>query len=164
MNVEDYLISIALLALVVRQIRGKKITLFGLLWPLAIVLYAGYKYLDGVPTNDNNLRLIIACMVVGAVLGVGCGLLTKVFQKKDTVVAKATGGAVILWVVGIGARLAFGLYAENGGDGHIVNFSTGHGLNPQVWAPALVLMSLIEVIGRTIPLAYRARQLQRQAQ
>jgi len=159
MNTEDYIVTLALLALVIRQIRGKAISVFGLSWPITIVLYAGYKYLHGVPSSGRNLDFLIGCITLGAALGVCCGIFTKVFRESDKIMAKATGLAVVFWIIGISARLAFGLYAENGGGTAIYNFSIRHGLDIRIWAPALVTMSLAEVIGRTIPLAYRAHRL-----
>ena len=38
MSPADYLLNGLLVALVIRQIRGKRLTAFGLLWPLAVVI------------------------------------------------------------------------------------------------------------------------------
>lgn len=62
---------------------------------------------------------------------------------------KATWLAVILWVLGVSARLAFALYAQNGGGPSIAQFSASHHLTIGAWAPCLIVMALVEVVSRS---------------
>ncbi|MGH9131562.1 MAG: hypothetical protein ACRDWV_07795 [Acidimicrobiales bacterium] len=157
MTITDYLISGALLALVFRQIHGRRLTLFNLLWPLGLVTWAAVTYLHGIPTSGNNLVLVMLGTGVGLSLGLGCALLTSVRPGPDGVpFAKAGAAAATLWILGVGARLAFQLYATNGGGPAIGHFSAANGISIAAWAAALILMALAEVIGRSAVLAVRA--------
>lgn len=157
MSIEDYALNLALVAIVVRQVRGKRLTPIGLLWPVALVVAAAVKYLHGVPTAGNDLDLVFAGAASGALLGSLCGVFTRIHRLPDrTLLAKATGLAAVLWVLGVGARMAFAFYAEHGGGPEIARLSTAYDItNAQAWTAALVLMSLAEVLGRTALLAIR---------
>ncbi|MGH3493511.1 MAG: hypothetical protein ACRDQ1_09775, partial [Sciscionella sp.] len=67
----DWLISIALILLVVRQVRGKKLGMVGLLWPVAAVVAAAVKFLGAVPAQLSDLLLVAVLGVVGLGLGLG---------------------------------------------------------------------------------------------
>ena len=154
----DYALNMLLVAAVLRQIRGKKLTAIGLLWPIAIVLAAAAGYLHSIPSSGNDLELALAGAAIGTALGCMCGLLTRIHrQPDDALVAKATGAAAVLWVLGVGARMAFALYAENGGGPSVARFSAAHHItSAAAWTAALILMALTEVLGRTAVLAGRA--------
>jgi hypothetical protein len=68
-------------------------------------------------------------------------------------------GAAALWVVGIGMRMGFSLFAEHGGGPAIGRFSEAHHITAEGWVTALVLMSLVEVVSRTLILWARSRSL-----
>ena len=160
MTTTDYLISAALILVVVRQIRGKRLAGASLYVPLALVGYAAVKYLHGLPTDGNDLELVAICLVTGLTLGVLCGLFTLVYPDASGVAyARATGIAAALWVVGMSGRLAFGYYAEHGGGPTIARFSHAHSLTPQAWPTALILMALAEVVSRTVVLIARSRRM-----
>ena len=158
MSLADYGVNLLLVALVIRQIRGKKLTAFGLLWPVGLVAWAGETYLHAIPTAGNDVPLILTGALTGAVLGCACGLLTRIHRQPDgTLVAKATSIAALLWVLGVGARMGFALYAQNGGGPAIARFSAdNHITSGAAWTACLILMSLTEVLGRTALLATRA--------
>jgi len=67
-----------------------------------------------------------------------------------------------LWIVGVGSRLAFELYATHGGGASIAHFSASHGITSvDAWGTALILMAFAEVLGRTAVLAWRAYTVRR---
>ncbi|MBW8078759.1 MAG: DUF1453 domain-containing protein [Gallionella sp.] len=153
----DYLINILLVASVMRQLRGRRLTWFGLGWPIALVIWAAINYLRGYPTGGSNILLVVCGAVIGAILGGLCGRLSRVFWRDDDrLIVQATGAAALLWVLGTGSRLAFELYAEHGGYSHIETFDVGHHIaGVQTWATSLILMALGEVLARTAFLAPR---------
>src|SRR5579875_3532181 len=159
MTFTDYLLNGALVLLVVRQLRGRRLTPVMLLLPLAIVTWAATHYLHGVPTAGNDVVLVGVGASIGLALGVGSGLLTRIVPAADGVpVATATIAAAALWVVGVGARMGFALYAQHGGGAAIARFSAAHSITSiQAWVAALVLMALAEVVSRTLILGYRSR-------
>jgi hypothetical protein len=162
MTITDYLISAALVLVIVRQLRGRRLAGVSLYLPLALVAYAAFEYLHRVPTAGNDLSLVLVCLGSGLVLGVLCGLYTLVYpDRSGAVYARATGIAAALWIAGVSGRLAFAYYAEHGGGPSIAHFSEAHALTPQAWPTALVLMALAEVASRTIVLVIRSRRLPR---
>ncbi|MHB8289099.1 MAG: hypothetical protein ACYDEY_07670 [Acidimicrobiales bacterium] len=115
MKASDYVFTAVFIALILRQVRGRRLTAKGMLLPLVIVIVAGVHYLHGIPTGGNNGVLIEACAGIGLVLGLVSAIVTTVRPGPDgTPIAKAGPLAVLLWIVGTGSRLAFALYATHG--------------------------------------------------
>jgi hypothetical protein len=157
MTTTDYIINIALIALVLLQIRATPMNLRNLIRPVAIVAAAAFYYLKGIPTAGNDLYLDVILVTLGIVLGATCALATRVWRHQDgTAYAKAGALAAALWIVGIGSRLAFELYATHGGAGSIARFSaTRHITSSNAWTAALVMMALAEVLTRLLVLRVR---------
>ncbi|GHF43109.1 hypothetical protein HNQ07_002027 [Deinococcus metalli] len=161
MTLTDTLISFALIALVVRQLRGRPLTLTGVLWPVPLVLFAAATTLH-VPSGGPALDFTLLGGAVGVMLGALCGVLTQVSPTSDgRVVARASGPAALLWVLGIGSRVGFGLYATHGGGPAIARFSETHHLTMDAWAGSLLLMSLLEVMGRAAVLLWKRAHVAR---
>lgn len=157
MSLSDYLFPALLIFSVVRQVRGRHLSLFGLAWPVGLVIWAGASYLHGFPAGGHDFMLVIATAASGAVLGLLAGVFTLVYRRADgALMAQATAATIVLWVLGTAGRLAFGLYAEHGGGPHILSLSHSLGIAVTAWAPALILMALCEVLGRTLVLGLRA--------
>ena len=162
MTLTDYLLNGLLVALILLQIRGRRLSVHMLGLPVAVVAYVAVHYLHAMPTAGNDLVLVVGGALVGCLLGTGCGLATRVFRNPAGVpIAKAGVLAVVLWVAGVGARLALALYATHGGGAAIVRFSAAHHITSTgAWVAALILMALTEVISRNVVLAVRYRRLQ----
>ena len=158
MSITEYLLNALLVLVVVRQIRGRRLAGPALYLPLVIVAYVAVKYLHVVPTAGNDLWLVSAGAVAGLLLGTLCAVFTRVYPDHDGVpYARATGIAAALWILGVGARLGFSLYAQHGGGASIVRFSARHNITTvQAWVAALVLMALVEVVSLTGVLVARA--------
>jgi hypothetical protein len=160
MTIFDYLLNIGLISLVVLQMRGRALDRRGLVLPLVLVGWAASHYLHGIPTAGNDLPMVVAGTLIGVSLGTASGFLTRLSLRSDGVpIAKATGWAALLWVLGIGSRLGFSLYAQHAGQATIGRFSMAHHLTAAGWVTALVLMSFAEVISRTLLLWARSRNL-----
>jgi hypothetical protein len=155
MTFTDYLLNAAIIALVLFQIRGRRLGPRTLILPIAVVAVVAASYLRTIPTAGGDLPLILAGAGAGLALGAGCGLATAVYRRSDGVVmARAGLVAAVLWVAGVGARLAFALYAMHGGARAIGDFSVAHQITSgQAWVDCLVLMALIEVLSRSAVLA-----------
>ncbi|MGW5425278.1 hypothetical protein [Streptomyces sp. NPDC003943] len=158
MSTKDWLIDIALVGVVLLQLRGRRLTVKALLLPLGLVAWAATTYLRAIPTSGNDLVLIIGTTLIGLALGAGAGVLTRVYRDDaGRVFARATAMAAVLWVVGCGFRMAFQLFATNGGGQAIGRFSAAHHLDPTAWAPAILLMAVAEVLARSGIMAWRGR-------
>jgi hypothetical protein len=164
MSITDYLINGLLVALVILQVRGRKITLRALLLPVGIVAWVAADYLHAIPTRGNDLLLVLVGAGAGLVLGAGAGITTRVFRRHGEPFAKATAIAAVLWVLGVGSRLAFELYTSHGGQGAIERFSVAHRItSANAWVDCLVLMALAEVVSRTAVIALRYWRVERAA-
>lgn len=155
MTLIDILVSCALMMLVLRQIRGRKLTIFSLIWPILLVGWSVIEYMTGFPLHNNGWILIIGCITLGLILGVACGITTAVYTQNRQIYARAGGWAVVFWLVGMSGRLVFGLYAEHGGAEQIYRFSLDCSIPIDAWASALILMALCEVTSRTFVLAWK---------
>jgi hypothetical protein len=158
MTITDYLINIALIALVILQIRGSRLDLKTALRPVILVAAAAVYYLRGFPTGGNDLLLYVILGGIGLIIGIACGAATRVWRADDGFAyAKAGAIAAALWVIGIGSRLAFEEFVSHGGTNDVVNFSIAHDITSQnAWIAGLVMMALTEVIARLVAIRLRA--------
>lgn len=158
MTTTDYLINFALIALVILQIKGSRLTLKTALRPVILVAAAALYYLQGLPTGGNDILLDVILGGLGVALGVACGMTTHVWRDREGFqYSKASGAAAVLWIVGIGSRFAFEEFSSHGGAHAIANFSIAHDITSQsAWVAGLVLMALGEVISRLVVIRLRA--------
>jgi hypothetical protein len=157
MTFTDYLIDISVIAIVLVQVKSRRLTVKALLLPIGIVAYVAFNFLKGIPTAQNDLFLVIGAVAIGATLGGLAGKFTTVTRRADGVFAKAGLAAAALWILGTGGRLAFQVWATHGGGPAIAHFSATHGItSATAWTDALILMALSEVVVRTAVLAWRS--------
>lgn len=164
MTTTDWILNIALLLVVLRQIRESHIDARFVLLPLGMVGFAAHSYLHDIPTAGNDLVLVAVFVAIGAVLGIGGGLTTRVRESGGHLLAKAGVVAAALWVLGMGSRMAFYLWSEHGGESTIGRFSAAHHItSSDAWVAAFVLMALTEVVTRIGTIVLRAQLARRQA-
>lgn len=161
MTLTDWIIDIALVLIVFRQLRETPLTIRTVLLPLAVIGWAAATYLHGVPTAGNDLPLIALLTVVGAAFGLASGLLTRVRYSAGAVRVRATVSAAALWVISMGARMAFAVWATYpAGAARIGSFSAAHDISGgQAWVTSLLLMAFGEVIVRLAIIFARGRVL-----
>jgi hypothetical protein len=150
MTITDWIIDIALVLIVFRQLREERLTARTILLPIALMSWAGFTYLHSIPTGGNDLVLIGLLTAVGVVFGILGGLLTRVRYGSGNVYIKATVSAAALWVVSMGFRMGFAVWSSYGsGVSHIASFSAAHDITSgQAWVTALILMAFGEVVVR----------------
>lgn len=159
MTITDYLLNIGLISLVILQVRGHYVTRARLVFPLVATVVVAGQFLHAVPTAGHDLVLIVGLSALGAALGVGAALATTVRLEGANAFAKAGVWASVLWVLGIGARMAFALWATHGGQPSIARFSVEHHITSgAAWGAAFVLMAMTEVAARTAVVFYKARR------
>lgn len=161
MTTTDWIIDIALILIVFRQLRETRMGPWTFLLPLAIMGWAGYQYLHGVPSAGNDTVLIAALTAVGVVFGLASGALTRVRRDGGRAYVRTTAGAAALWVISMGLRLAFAVWSSSAaGAADVARFSASHDITAaQAWVTALVLMAFGEVIARLAVLFVRGRLL-----
>jgi membrane protein CcdC involved in cytochrome C biogenesis len=150
MTATDWIIDIALIAIVLRQLREARLSIRTLLLPVILMAWAGQQYLHSVPTAGNDIALIAVFAVIGVIFGIAGGFLTRVRSRDGSVYIKATISAAALWVISMGFRLAFEIWASHSsGEAHLASFSIAHDItSSQAWVTALLLMAFGEVIFR----------------
>ncbi len=160
MTLTDYLLNAVLIGLVVLQIRGHRVTVARLAVPVALTLWGASQFLHAIPTQGNDLALEGALVAAGGILGLSAGLATAVRRNGVGAFARAGFVAACLWVLGIGARVGFYLWATHGGAGAVRSFSASiHLTSSAAWAAGFVLMAMAEVIVRTATLYAKSVRL-----
>ncbi|MCX4747199.1 hypothetical protein OG455_17015 [Kitasatospora sp. NBC_01287] len=164
MNTTEYCVQLVLVLLVVRQIRGGRLDLAGLVLPIVLVAGTAAYYLRSIPTAGGDLGLELALAGLGTALGIAAGATTRVWATHDEGVhAKAGLAAAALWVGGIGARIVFVLATEHTHFATTVaDFSRDQDITgSQAWVAAFVLMALCEAVARLVTIRLRARTARR---
>ena len=162
MSLSDYVIDILLVALVLRQVRPRALTSRSVLLPDVLLAFAGSQYLKGFPTAGNDLLMDVVLVLVGAGFGLVSGLTTKVWSDPGrAVVCKAGVLAASAWVLGMGIRMVFDIWAHtSAGQASLISFSVHHSITAaDAYATAFVLMAFAQVLIRVAILQYRRIRL-----
>jgi hypothetical protein len=161
MTFGDYVLDSLLVLIVLRQLRESRLDIKALLLPLGIAAVVGHSYLHSIPTAGNDLLLVVALTAIGVTFGLISGLATRVRTDGGThALVKAGWIAAGVWVLSMGSRMAFAIWAGNGGGPALGRFSTAHHITSgAAWTAALVLMALGEVVVRTGVLWLRAQRV-----
>jgi len=160
-NATGYIINTILVLLVLRQIRENRLGLVNLILPVVLVAASAAYYLRSVPTAGHDVLLDVTLAAAGAALGALCAFATHLRRGPDgTAISRAGLIAAVLWVLGIGARMAFAYSSDHGAGPSIARFSAAHQItSADAWVAALVIMALAEVLARLGILRLRARML-----
>jgi len=149
MTSTDWIIDIALILIVIRQLREAPMNRRFWLLPLVIVGYTASHYLTAVPTAGNDVVVIALLTLVGMTLGLLGGITTRVRAENGQAFVRAGWIAASLWVGSMTARLGFIYWITHSGSDDLVRFSMHHDItSSSTWQDALVLMALAEVIVR----------------
>jgi hypothetical protein len=157
LSLTNYVIDVLLIALVLRQLRVRPLTTRMVFLPTILVAWAFITYFKTFSLNSHDLVLIAVFTVVGVALGIASGLTTKVWRGPQHILCQATAVAAVTWVVGMGFRLFFQIWANSKSGGNwITRFSIDHHINSaQAWVTALLLMALGQVMARVGILQWR---------
>lgn len=164
MSATDYLIDLLLVAIVLRQIRPRALTSRSLLLPAVLLAFAAAQYLKGFPTSGNDIALYVLLIAAGAACGVTSGLTTNVWRTSAGVIMCRAGViAAAAWVLGMGIRFGFDVWAHTRSGGHsLISFSIHHSISSaDAWTTAFVLMAFAEVLSRLGILHYQRVRLSR---
>ncbi|MGH2862202.1 MAG: hypothetical protein ACRDLT_11965 [Solirubrobacteraceae bacterium] len=157
MSTSTYIIDSALVLLVLLQVRERTLTNRQLIRPLVILGVAVASYLNGLPTQGNDLVLLGVLAAIGGVIGIASGLTVIMRRRADGTVSFRSGWlSGVFWVLGMGSRFAFAWWAAHGGVSSIASFSAAHHITSgEAWTAALLAMAVFEVTGRTLVMALR---------
>jgi hypothetical protein len=109
--------------------------------------------------RESRLDLASLVLPVVVVAGAAAYYLRTIPAAGNDIALDLTLAAV-LWIVGVGSRMAFAFFSDHGGGPAIARFSATHHITSgAAWVAALVLMALVEVMARLVTLRARARRL-----
>jgi len=162
MTISDYLIDSTLVLLVLLQIKERKLTTQALVRPLVILSIAVANYFHSIPTAGNDLILITVLGLTGLSIGVASAVTVRMRRgDHGDVLAKAGWASALFWVLGMGSRFAVLIWISHGGSASIASFSAAHSITSgAAWTDAFLAMAVFEVLGRSVTMAMRRRQLQ----
>ncbi|MFE3578231.1 hypothetical protein [Streptomyces vinaceus] len=162
MTTTDWFIDIALLLIVLRQMREEPLTTRTVLLPLGMIAWAAGNYLTDIPTAGNDVLLDVIFAAGGVVFGLAGGLLTRVRHASGHVLIKASRSAAALWIISMGFRLGFAVWSTHpSGAARLTSFSAAHNITSgQAWVVALLLMAIGEVVVRLGTIIVRGQLLQ----
>jgi len=156
MTITDWSTDIGLLAIVLLQLRSRRLGFVQLVLPLLLVGLAVWYYFTAWPTTTNGGLLLAAGVAVGALLGIAAGASTRVWNHDDHPFARATALSAGLWILGMGFRLVFQIWAtSSAGAAHVTTFSVQHLIEQAAWVDALLFMAVGQVVARTVVLSAR---------
>ncbi|MGH8979452.1 MAG: hypothetical protein ACRDWE_00320 [Acidimicrobiales bacterium] len=162
MSSSEYLVDVLLVALVLRQVRPRPITARSVLLPAVLLAFAGAEYLRSFPTAGNDLALVVVLVVLGALLGLVSGLSTKVWSTASGVMCRAGVLAATVWVLGMGFRFGFDVWAHSASGGRwLEHFSVTHSItSATAFVTAFVMMAFAQVALRVGVLQIRRLRLE----
>ncbi len=162
MTTTDYLIDSLLVALVLLQLKERRLSTQSIIRPIVIVAVAVANYFHSIPTAGNDLVLVAALCITGATIGISSALVVHMRRDgKGNVLARSGWASAFFWVLGMGSRFAFLVWMTHGGGASVTSFSAAHSItSAQAWTDALLGMAVCEVLGRSLTMALRRRQLQ----
>ena len=158
MSTTDYVVDILLIVVIFRQLRPRPYTLRTAILPIGIMVWAGFHYLHGFEVAGNDLFLITLLALSGLALGVASGATTFMWlDERSGVLGRVGFYACLTWIIGMGSRFAFAVYASSSGGGaRVAEFSRDHAISgSQAWTTALVAMAFAEVLARVMFLQVR---------
>jgi hypothetical protein len=160
MSFTDYLLDSLLVLLVLRQLRESRFDKTSIVLPFVVAAIIANNYLHGIPTDGNDLMVIGGLTALGVTFGLISGLTTRVRADGGRYALVRAGWiAAGVWVLSMGARFGFAIWANNGGGAALGRFSTTHHITSgAAWTAALVLMALGEVVVRTGTIWLRAQR------
>ncbi len=163
MSPSTYIIDSALVLLVIIQMKERVLTNRALLRPVIILGVAVASYFSTFPTAGNDLPAILAVSGLGAALGLSSGITVIMRRNSEGLVTARAGlASAAFWVLGMGSRFAFAVWASSASGGLSVgSFAAQHHITdiPQTITVALLGMAVAEVLGRTAVMVARRGQL-----
>jgi len=118
-------------------------------------------FMRSVVTHGDGLKLELAGVVAGLLVGAAATALMKVYRSDRTgrPVSRAGWGYAALWVAVVGARAVFSYGAGNWFGPQLGSWMARHAITGEALTDALIFMAVAMMLLRTLGLAVRARKL-----
>ena len=165
MNTTQWLLNIGLLVFILGTNLGtRQLTRTRMVLPVLIAVAAGALFLGNIPTLGNDVALDFIGGGIGAALGILAGLLMRIEPTAGgRTISKAGVSYAALWILVIGARVAFAQSADGWAAQPVRQFSIdNHITGADAWTAAFIIMALAMVTSRVATTVLRAQALGRQ--
>ena len=96
MSLTDYIVDLALIAVVIRQMLTRELSLRSMILPIWLVAIAAFSYLRPVPVSAHNVVLVGILVAAGVGLGVLSGMATRVWRTSDGALFAPTWFSLVL--------------------------------------------------------------------
>lgn len=118
-------------------------------------------FLEGVTTSGTGLLIEVAGTVAGLLLGLLAGKLMTVYRSPRTgkPTSRTASGYAALWIIVIGARVAFSYGSENWFGGQLGHWMSTNSVTAAAITDSLIFMAVAMLIARTLSLGIRAAAL-----
>ena len=147
MNLTEWILSFGILAVMLSQLGEHTATRRRLMLPLIIV---AINFLPGTPTVGNDVAFEASGVAIGIVLGGLAGLAVRVRANGAGQVTLTAGWAyAVIWILVLGGRMVFALWAGGPGSHAVAAFSMSHAITGAAWTSFFVLMALAMIATRT---------------
>ncbi len=148
-----------LVGVFISDLGRRTVTIHRLLRPLLIAGSAGALYLTGFASGGAGLALELAGAGTGAALGLLVAGLMRIEKSPQdgAAVSQAGAGYALLWIVAVGARLAFIYGSQHWFSAGLGSWMLAHHVTADALTDALVLMALAMTTTRTLSLLIRSR-------
>ncbi|MEU9456811.1 hypothetical protein [Streptomyces sp. NPDC048277] len=162
MSVSDYLLYTGLfVAILATQLGTRRPDARRLLFPVAVTVGVGFKYLRTIPSGSTAHLIEAAGLAVGLLFGLASVALIHV--RKDPadsrLVTVAGWPYAALWTLAMVLRLGFAYGSTHWFTHALVTFSIQHRVPGTAYGTAFVLMVLAMITVRTAGVLVRARAL-----
>jgi hypothetical protein len=160
MSSSALILSAAILVGVFLSDLGRRaVTAHRLLRPLIIAGVAGASYLTAFATSGAGLALELAGAGAGALLGLLAAALMRVDHdpRDGRAVTQAGVGYALIWIIVIGARLAFIYGTSHWFSAGLGSWMHTHQITAAALTDALILMALAMTTARTLSIVARSR-------
>jgi hypothetical protein len=139
----------------------RKIGWFRLVRPLITSGAAVFIFIKAVTTSGAGLALELSLTALGLALGLAATALMSIYRSPRTgkPVSRVGFAYVALWVVVVGARIAFSYGSVHWFGPQLDRWMSQHAVTSAAITDALLFMAIAMVVTRTAGLALRARNL-----
>lgn len=151
---------IIFLAMAFTSFGRRQFRMIRLIIPIVILAFVGQQYLHDIPTSGNNLLVIVGAGIVGLILGGMMLLMTKLDHdpKTNTLYTVSGIGTIAIWVFAFALRISTIEWVTHHPKEYYL-YSTQHGLDVMVIAPAFICMAAMMILVRVVGILVRVPPL-----
>ncbi|WP_067617905.1 hypothetical protein [Alicyclobacillus acidiphilus] len=130
--------------------------------PIVVLAYFAHEYIKDIPTNGNNIVVLVLFIVIGAVLGGILSALTKISKDDGAVYLKTGIGSVIVFAIAFLIRI-IPIEWMTHHELQTMHFAIKHQISiPNIIGPAFIFLTAVMVLVRIVTIVVRVRLLPRE--